>query len=133
MRNKKMIITVIIITVLIFILLAIFAWINYWIPNQKSSVDPVRPLSRSSDLCGMENCHGLDISCGSNIPNACTEIYMAGDNCRQFADCRIINGKCALKTTPQFDNCKACVEKCERDFVGDQIGFFQCESNCGRD
>jgi len=29
--------------------------------------------------CGIENCHGLDITCGSDVPDACTEIYMIGD------------------------------------------------------
>ena len=52
--------------------------------------------SRSEPKCGIENCHGLNITCGPNIPEVCTENYMLGDCCRRYASCEIIEGECKL-------------------------------------
>lgn len=82
-----------------------------------------------SNLCGIEQCHGLDISCGPNVPDMCTEIYMLGDFCRQYASCETINKNCELVKYPKFDECKTCVEKCEKDF-DDLVEAFQCEEEC---
>ncbi len=87
---------------------------------------------QGTDKCGIENCHGLDIVCGPNIPEACTELYMAGDNCRQFTSCEIVNGNCQMANSPRFETCKACVNKCESDFPNDLIKFFECESKCAQ-
>lgn len=83
-----------------------------------------------SKRCGMENCHGLDITCGPNIPKFCTEEYMLGDNCRQYAKCEIINGKCQLVKSEKFELCKSCVETCAEDFRDDVMEIFKCESGC---
>ncbi|MDD4351756.1 MAG: hypothetical protein PHU71_02125 [Candidatus Gracilibacteria bacterium] len=80
--------------------------------------------------CGIENCHGLDIVCGPNVPEACTMMYMAGDNCRQFASCEILDGTCQMAPSSEFENCKACVEDCESDFAEDPTELFACESSC---
>lgn len=80
--------------------------------------------------CGLENCHGMDMVCGPNPVEICTEIYMAGDNCRQFASCETTNGKCQLAKSPKFDACKSCVEKCTADNKDNPTNFFQCESKC---
>ena len=82
------------------------------------------------EKCGIENCHGLDITCGPNIPDACTEIYMIGDGCRQYAKCEIINGKCQLVQNKKFEDCKSCVEKCSEDFKNDPIKLSQCAYKC---
>ncbi len=82
------------------------------------------------EKCGIENCHGLDITCGSNIPDGCTEIYMIGDGCRQYAKCEIINGKCQLVQNKKFEDCKSCVEKCSEDFKNDPINLSQCAYKC---
>ncbi|VVB75045.1 Uncharacterised protein [Candidatus Tiddalikarchaeum anstoanum] len=29
----------------------------------------------TAQKCGIENCHGLDITCGPNIPEVCTTLY----------------------------------------------------------
>jgi len=79
----------------------------------------------SQQDCDIENCHGLDISCGSNIPDSCTESYGLGDFCRQFAACEIIESECQLVEDQVFEDCKACVNEC--------IGLedpWECESNC---
>jgi hypothetical protein len=105
-------------------------WNLYQVKIQKRSEDPAKLPFTPSGECGIENCHGLDISCGPNIPDVCTMIYEQGDNCRQFADCQIIDGQCSLKESLRFENCKSCVEKCEKDFKDDQVKFFECESRC---
>ena len=88
------------------------------------------PKGPATEKCGIENCHGMDIVCGPNVAEICTEIYMAGDNCRQYASCQTVGGQCVLEKTPKFDSCKSCVERCGADHKDDQIGFFQCESKC---
>jgi len=80
--------------------------------------------------CGIENCHGLNITCGPDVPEFCTEIYMLGDKCRKYASCEIIEGECKLVESEKFLECKACVEKCMEDFKNDNAGVFECESEC---
>ena len=80
--------------------------------------------------CAMENCHGLDIKCGSNPPDVCTEIYEVGDKCLQYARCGIQNGKCQQIQNTQFTQCKTCVQKCIDTNKNDNIGLFECESKC---
>ncbi len=80
--------------------------------------------------CGIENCHGLDITCGPNAPLMCTQMYGFGDNCRQYARCQVIDGKCQLLQNKKFDDCKACVNQCAKDFKNDIAASFGCESQC---
>jgi hypothetical protein len=84
----------------------------------------------SAKKCGIQNCHGLDISCGSNVPDVCTEIYMMGDGCRKFAKCEFVEGSCRQVSVAEFDACKACVKKCEKDFLTDSVKMFECEGVC---
>jgi len=76
--------------------------------------------------CGIENCHGMDIQCGSNVPDGCTEEYLMGDGCRQYARCEIIDGTCQLAESEEFETCKSCVEDCMNS-PGDPS---DCESSC---
>jgi hypothetical protein len=78
--------------------------------------------------CGIESCHGLDIVCGPNVPEACTMEYRLGDKCRQLAKCEIAGGKCVFAENAEFDACKACAEKC--DAITDPINAFECEAKC---
>ncbi|MAG91199.1 hypothetical protein CMO83_03880 [Candidatus Woesearchaeota archaeon] len=80
--------------------------------------------------CGIENCHGLDIKCGSNVPDFCTEIYKLGDKCRQFANCETIDGSCQFVSNEQFEECKSCVDNCVAQYEDDANKAFECESNC---
>lgn len=84
------------------------------------------PFSKAN--CGIENCHGLNISCGDNVPEVCSEIYMLGDFCRQYAKCDLIGGECQFVKSKQFEECKACVEDCVEKFQGEEA--FQCEEEC---
>ncbi len=121
MKKKNLIYATII--GIILIVSAIFIWNNY---QNKS----IKLLPQISKKCGIENCHGLNISCGSNVPDACTSIYEEGDNCRQFVSCQIIEGQCKVIKTLKFDNCKSCVEKCKQDYPNNPDKFFECESSC---
>lgn len=88
------------------------------------------PAPKLETKCGIENCSGLDIKCGPNIPEACIEVYQLGDLCRTFAKCEVINGECKFVSNEEFEKCKACAKKCEEDFKGDAEGAFACEEIC---
>lgn len=95
-----------------------------------SGVGEVKRGDSSEKKCGIENCHGLDITCGSNVPDACTEEYLIGDGCRRYARCEILNGRCQLVESEMFEKCKSCVEKCLKDFKDEGSKAFECESEC---
>ena len=82
----------------------------------------------SENACGIESCNGLDITCGPKIPEMCTAIYRLGDFCRQFAQCRIIDGDCQLVTDKQFEDCKQCVAECQPK--DNPMDAFGCETKC---
>ena len=86
--------------------------------------------NQPSTGCGIENCHGMDITCGPNVPDVCTETYMLGDGCRIYAKCAIVSGKCQQLPIKEFDDCRACVKKCETDFASDNTKMFTCEADC---
>jgi len=77
--------------------------------------------------CEIENCHGLDITCGSNPPDACTEEYRLGDYCRALAKCEIVEDECVFNPSYAFTQCKDCVENCNRMSGSDA---FVCEDLC---
>lgn len=83
---------------------------------------------KTDNICGIENCHGLDITCGSNVPDVCTEIYKLGDFCREFARCGVVNDECRFIDSPEFNACKECVEKC--DEMQNGTAAFYCEAEC---
>jgi len=87
-------------------------------------------LTASPGACSLENCHGLDIKCGPNPPDVCTEIYGVGDNCLHYAKCGIQDGKCQQIENPQFTLCKSCAQKCIDANMDDNVKLFECESNC---
>jgi hypothetical protein len=80
--------------------------------------------------CGVENCHGMDLNCGPNVPEACDAMYMLGDKCRQYAWCEVVEGQCSLVENKTFETCKSCVNECAQDNPNDPVALFQCESNC---
>jgi hypothetical protein len=88
------------------------------------------PIASSTTVCKVENCHGLDIKCGPNPPEACTMMYALGDKCLPLATCGVVDGECQVVKNVDFSACKACVDKCLTDFQDDQPGMFDCESNC---
>ena len=91
----------------------------------------VTPGNTSSPDCGLTPCHGLDITCGPDIPDICTAVYQLGDKCRQFAHCDIdSNGTCLIVTTQEFDTCKSCVQACLNESRHDPAKSFACEEKC---
>jgi hypothetical protein len=96
-------------------------------PGPPVQINPNNPPS--SGECGVANCHGLDIECGTPV-QMCTEVYQLGDKCRQYAKCGKVNGKCQQIEGQQFNSCKSCVQKCEKDFPNDAEKALDCESMC---
>ena len=84
----------------------------------------------SIKTCGIENCHGMEIICGSKPAEVCTAMYQLGDKCRQYAKCSLQESTCQQEKNPQFTNCKNCVESCLEKYKKDQIKIFKCENQC---
>jgi hypothetical protein len=80
--------------------------------------------------CGIQNCHGMGISCGPNMVEMCTMEYQLGDKCRSLASCQNINGSCTVVKQAGYDKCVSCVEECNRTSGGDPSKAFDCESRC---
>jgi hypothetical protein len=80
--------------------------------------------------CILETCHGLDVSCGSNPPDVCTEMYMVGDKCLQYAQCGVRNGTCGQVENKSFTQCKTCVQNCIDKNKDNSEKIFECESKC---
>ena len=127
MKDKKVFYGVVILFLLV---LALFAWNKYQFQVQERPIKPIQLPPQLSGKCGIESCHGLDITCGPNVPEACDTMYAVGDNCRQFASCQTIAGSCQLVANEKFSNCKTCVEQCSADFQSDVIALSTCESKC---
>lgn len=100
--------------------------------TQKCGIDGANGAGAAPDdqVCGRENCHGLEIVCGANPAQICTMEYQLGDKCLRYVNCGIVNGVCQQISNAAFDACKACVQKCEADFAGDPMKAFDCESKC---
>ncbi len=85
----------------------------------------------NTQTCGIENCHGLDIVCGNNPAQMCTEMYQLGDKCRQYAECGLVGGHCTQVENKTFTACKSCVQTCETKYPNDPENASSCESACG--
>lgn len=77
--------------------------------------------------CGIEQCHGLDLSCGSDIPDMCTAEYRLGDFCRQYVTCEIKEQYCVKVEDDLFSQCRSCIKACDQQ---NQQEAFDCESLC---
>jgi hypothetical protein len=98
--------------------------------NPSSPTYPPTPTG-ATDECAMSNCHGLDITCAYlSEPLMCTELYMLGDGCRQYASCKVIGGTCQPILSQQFKDCKSCAESCQTKNQNDSIAALECEYEC---
>jgi hypothetical protein len=97
---------------------------------EEDSTAEFSPRTCSPGACSLENCHGLDILCGSNPPDFCTEMYEIGDNCLHYAKCGVKNGKCQPIENSRFTQCRLCVEECIQSRMNDAMRMFECESTC---
>lgn len=80
--------------------------------------------------CDVQECHGVNLTCGRNVPDACTEMYQVGDGCRNFFACTVRKGSCVAAENPRFDICKSCITECEKKHGQDAEAVFQCDSQC---
>ncbi|MFA5828829.1 MAG: hypothetical protein WC841_05750 [Candidatus Shapirobacteria bacterium] len=130
MKNNKYIFVVIAFMLLLTVL--IFARYNYQFQISKKPGHPIIPPPALSERCGLQDCHGLDVTCGPDVPEVCDLMYQIGDNCRQYALCGKVSGECRLQASPKFDACKSCVQTCEQNFqnTSDPAKVFECESTC---
>ncbi len=122
---------------LLFVVVLIGGLMLVWFFNQyqidlTKRVEPPIDIPKSlSKTCALQGCHGLEDVCGNDVAEACTMMYMAGDRCREFIECAIINGDCTTNLTEQFLSCKNCISNCQTQFNDDPEAFFVCESQCG--
>lgn len=86
--------------------------------------------SSTTQACGIENCHWMDIVCGPNVAQVCTMEYQLWDWCRQYAACENVSWSCKLQVSSKFTLCKSCVESCKSSYSNDSIKLFECESQC---
>ena len=63
--------------------------------------------------CGIQQCHGVDLTCGYNTPTACTMEYQLGDYCKQYAKCDYLNNQCTLLKSNKFEKCVECYKNCD--------------------
>ena len=91
---------------------------------------PSKERTPPADACVVSNCHGLDIQCAPEGPQACTMMYGFGDRCRVHAQCGIVDGVCAPIETEAFRKCVACVRACETTDPDKMPDAFLCESQC---
>ncbi len=96
-------------------------------PTGETPVAETTPAPTLSPVCEFTSCHGLDLRCGPNPPQACTAVYQLGDKCRQYAFCSKDNNTCQLVTTTQFDTCRSCIGKCGG---ADTAEILLCEEKC---
>jgi len=130
-KNDKTFLKIILGMVILGLLLFLFLFLN----NYQILVFPrVKPILNVppglSGECGIENCHGLAITCGPNVAEACTFQYEIGDKCRSYASCQVVDGKCQLVKKPEFEVCKSCVEKCQKKYPDDVVKISECEAEC---
>lgn len=105
---------------------AVFIWNSYQV---EISEKPVKPPAIISRECGIEQCHGLDLTCGPNIAKECTMEMRIDDFCREYVRCEKVGRECQLIKEPKFEECKACIERCNQE--EDPEKAFQCASRCG--
>lgn len=86
---------------------------------------------RKKDQCQVINCHGLEVECGFGKKMACTLEYAAGDVCRQYVDCQVVEGECRPKEKEEYHHCATCVKNCWESFSSDDPGVIDCEARCG--
>ena len=78
------------------------------------SAGPQKTRAAETRRCALESCHGLNLKCGFNAPDMCTQMYSIGDFCRQYAGCELSGDTCKLIKNPVLDKCINCVNACPK-------------------
>ena len=125
MTNKKLIYGL---ASLLLVGLSLFIWNNYQVQIQERPDKPIKLPPAISGACGIEQCHGLNITCGPNIAEMCTMEARIDDFCRQYVRCEKVGRECRLIKEPKFEECKSCIEKCNQE--KDPEKAFQCAGKC---
>jgi len=102
-------------------------------PATTTTTIPVTISTENPDTadCRLTPCHGLELTCGLEIPEVCTTVYQLGDKCRRFVRCTIDSaGTCQMVTTQEFTPCIACVRTCLNLSGNDPSKSFACEETC---
>ena len=110
---------------LVFGLVALGSVIGWFLSSYQTKIP-----TQISAKCGLEGCHGLDVTCGSKVAEMCDEMYALGDGCRQFVKCGKTDGACQMVESEKFLSCKSCVKECQVKFTDEDIAMSQCESGC---
>ncbi|MDD1703089.1 MAG: hypothetical protein LUQ31_08945 [Methanoregula sp.] len=81
-------------------------------------------------VCGVENCHGVTVQCGSNPVQACTNEIDAGDRCRSYASCQVVDNVCQVVTQTKYDKCTACIQSCKDSYFNNPNMLDDCVQKC---
>lgn len=84
-------------------------------------------------VCGIQECHGMNLTCGSKPVDMCTEIFMVGDSCRSFFKCALMDGQCGQLSDRRFDLCKSCIQQCVAESNNDPTKTLECDSKCNEE
>lgn len=123
-----------VIFLIIFLAILIIAFI--FIPRKKietsseQKIEIVEDENKKEEKCGVVSCHGMEISCGENLPKVCEGEYQIGDACKRFASCVNQDGQCKLLESKNFEKCKTCVESCKAKFALGTLEIIECEGEC---
>lgn len=85
------------------------------------------PVPLPAAACGIEQCHGYDITCGDNTALMCTMEFRLEDTCRQYVRCEQKGKVCTRSTEPKFTTCVSCVQKCSTQQGTDA---YDCVNRC---
>ena len=88
------------------------------------------PVATATLSCGLMQCHGIDVTCGPNPPQACTTQYKLGDRCRKYLHCESRGGTCVLVKDAGFSSCKTCTDECDMAAGPDLDEAQRCEEKC---
>ena len=100
------------------------------IPGLSPATTQPTPPPALPATCGIEDCHGTDITCGPNPVDFCTAVFEPGDQCRQFASCQVIEGTCQPVYENRFAKCKNCVEMCASQYLNSPMLMADCQQKC---
>jgi hypothetical protein len=81
-------------------------------------------------VCGIEQCNGLFLTCGYDVPENCSQDYHPGDKCREYVDCGVVDGQCVMRGKEGFEACKSCVLDCQVAYSDEPIDIDMCIYNC---
>ncbi len=116
-----------------FIAFTSFTVLSGCTPTKKLAV-PTTPLPKgtivATDNCGIQECHGTTLTCGSNVPEMCTMQYEIGDRCRQYFFCSVLGGTCKADPSQKFQQCVQCASQCKSQYPNDSVNMMECESSC---